>query len=91
MKGISRDQAIAKSEKTKNRRGELMSSTSEEQIEELRKQNRELMGELNRCKGALLNLFEIINAAHSTTDQALKTLSRLGYPPWSPKAVHSLR
>jgi hypothetical protein len=67
-----------------------MSSSSEEQIEELRKQNRELMGELNRCKGALLNLYEIIHAAHATTDQALKTLSGFGYPPWGPKAVHSL-
>jgi hypothetical protein len=68
-----------------------MSSSSEEQIEELRKRNRELMGELKRYKGALLDLFEIINAAHSTTDQALKTLSGFGYPPGSPKVVHSLQ
>jgi hypothetical protein len=64
-----------------------MSNSSEELIKELRKQNSELKGELKRCKGALLNLYEIISAAHCTTDQAIKILLRFGYPPWNAKAV----
>jgi len=80
-------EAIAKSAKSENRRGNSMNNSSEEQTEELRKQNSELTSELNRCKGALLSLYEIISAAHSTTDQAFKILSRFGYPPWGPKVV----
>ncbi len=68
-----------------------MSSAAQEEIEELRKQNRELMSELDRYKGALLNMYETISATRSTTDHAFKILSRFGYPPLSPKVANSLR